>query len=101
MIISVIQHLKNKDKRGNIYLPELTTDILKCVWDLIEQIHVQGRKLPPEIITDTKERLKVELELMKQNQSILKSTVTSLEGLSKEELDQLTAPFSWDEISNI
>jgi len=101
MIIAVVSYIRNKDKRGNFYQSDLLTDIVKCVWDLLQQFHVHKRQLPELLISDFQTRLNEEIKYIKENKSPFHPKPITFDGLTPEEISHLTEPFSWDIICTL
>jgi len=101
MVIAVVSYIRNKDKRGNFYQPDLLSDIVKCVWDLLQQFHVHKRQLPELLISDFQTRLKEEINHIKENKSTFHPKPITYDGLTPEEISHLTEPLSWDTICTL
>mgnify|MGYP006873042141 CR=1 FL=1 len=99
IILDEINYLRriNRKTRGNVYGSDLLEDLIKCTWDFLQRkknLSEEGKKLFLKDILSFEERIKIEINELKDNYIGIQA---SFDGLTENEIKDLTSNINLNE----
>eukprot|EP01101_Sappina_pedata_P000522 TRINITY_DN10631_c0_g1_i1.p1 TRINITY_DN10631_c0_g1~~TRINITY_DN10631_c0_g1_i1.p1 ORF type:complete len:119 (-),score=27.33 TRINITY_DN10631_c0_g1_i1:67-423(-) len=95
MVEDVIRSLR-RDGKGNLYFGGLLVEVVALIWDFIQK---KSTGIPDMMALGqnimTEDRLKLERRWVKENGKMMEPDICCLDGLTKEEIDELTEPIGF------
>ena len=98
MVLTVLHYIRSHCK-GNIHETQVIRSVVAVIWDYIQKVNSGIEPSDVYEYIDFKSRLSEEIHYLKlEGKSQIGIDLATLDGLSKEEIKELTAPLSEEEV---